>query len=251
MQRQNKILVVEDDPILSSNLNELLTSFGYSVSLSCNGIEGLKFLKSGLPDLILCDVMMNGMDGFSFFEEVKQVYTYSVPFIFLTARSDLDSLRCGMNLGADDYIFKPYKAGELLKVIETRLKKHNIASIVTDTESAAKLKYSDIIFVDNSGKNIPLNVCEIKFISSNGDYSIVNSSKIKNLIIKQTLKEWEEILPVSQFIRIHRSTIVNIEFIDKIEKGFNRELLIKIKDYDKNLVASIRYSAKLKEKLFK
>ena len=251
MQRQNKILVVEDDPILSSNLNELLTSFGYSVSLSCNGIEGLKFLKSGLPDLIICDVMMSGMDGFSFYKEVIQIYTYSVPLIFLTARSDLESLRRGMNLGADDYIFKPYKAGELLKVIETRLKKHNIISIVKNIESTAKLKYSDIIFVDDSGKSIPLNVCEIKFISSNGDYSIVNSSKIKNLIIKQTLKEWEEILPVSQFIRIHRSTIVNIEFIDKIEKGFNRELLIKVKDYDKNLVASIRYSAKLKEKLFK
>ncbi|HUX60838.1 MAG TPA: response regulator [Ignavibacteriaceae bacterium] len=249
MKKNITLLVVEDDELLSSNLIELLTSSGYQVVSATNGIEGLNLIKKKIPDLIICDVMMRGMDGFTLLKKINETLQISIPFIFLTAKTDASNLRQGMNLGADDYIFKPYKAEELLTAIEVRLNKFIKASSVITQKASGQLSSSDIVFINENNKNTPLLIRDIKFISANGDYSNITSVNIKNIIVKKTLIEWEGLLPENQFLRIHRSTIVNLEHITKIEKGFNRGLFVEIRGHDESLIASSRYSAKLKEKI--
>ena len=89
-----------------------------------NGRVGLDLARSDPPDLILCDVMMPEMDGFAVLEALRAEPRFAeIPFIFLTALDDRSSMRRGMNLGADDYLPKPFTRNELLEAVNSRLKK--------------------------------------------------------------------------------------------------------------------------------
>ena len=117
-----KILVLEDDFNILNNIVELLESEKYEVCSVSNGREGIDILKNYKPDLILCDIMMPQINGIEFYKLIKANYdTKLIPFIFLTAKTDLTSIREGLSLGADDYITKPFLAEDLLKTIEIRL----------------------------------------------------------------------------------------------------------------------------------
>ncbi|MEL7160969.1 MAG: response regulator, partial [Bacteroidota bacterium] len=103
---------------------EILEIHGYAVRLTPNGLTGVKEAIQNPPDLILCDVMMPALDGYGVLNLLQEnERTASVPFVFITARSEKEDLRRGMNLGADDYITKPFYLDELIRVIETRLEK--------------------------------------------------------------------------------------------------------------------------------
>ncbi len=119
-----KILVIEDNTEVRENLSEILELSGYSVEAAENGMAGVQKALQNPPDLILCDVMMPELDGFGVLNIVGKKPTLShVPFVFLTAKAEKDDVRRGMNLGADDYITKPFYKDELLSVVETRLSK--------------------------------------------------------------------------------------------------------------------------------
>jgi len=120
----DKILIVEDDEIVRENLFELLSNEGYECTMAIDGLEATQIIKGYLPDLILCDLMMPRIDGFEFFELFQSLNNNTfIPFIFLTAKTDPHSVQHAMGKGADDFIFKPFKAQELLERIESRLKK--------------------------------------------------------------------------------------------------------------------------------
>jgi len=119
------ILLVEDDNEIRENLEILLDAEGYKVCSAGNGLEALNKLETTIPDLILSDIMMPYLDGVEFFQKVKEnETTKAIPFIFLTAKNDFTSLRQGMNLGADDYITKPFSTDDLLRAINIRLEIH-------------------------------------------------------------------------------------------------------------------------------
>lgn len=119
-----KILVIEDNAEVRENLEEILELSGYKVILAEDGTIGVEHALRDVPDLILCDVMMPRLDGFGVLNILsKKPQTSNVPFIFLTAKAEKNDFRRGMNLGADDYITKPFYKDELLSVIETRLRK--------------------------------------------------------------------------------------------------------------------------------
>lgn len=119
-----KILVIEDNLEVRENLEEILELSGYEVELAEDGKVGVEKALKNKPDLILCDVMMPRLDGFGVLNILsKKPDTSDVPFIFLTAKAEKSDFRRGMNLGADDYITKPFYKDELLAVIETRLRK--------------------------------------------------------------------------------------------------------------------------------
>ena len=121
-----KILVIEDNLDVRENIVEILELSNYEVVEAPNGKEGVKAAKNEHPDLILCDIMMPEMDGYEVLYMLgKDPNTSTIPFIFLTAKSEKSDFRQGMSLGADDYLTKPFDDMELLKAIEGRLDKYD------------------------------------------------------------------------------------------------------------------------------
>jgi len=120
-----KLLVIEDNLEVRENICELLELSGYEVYNAENGKIGAKTAIEQLPDLIICDVMMPVLDGYGTLKILqKNPLTQHIPFIFLTAKAEKQDFRKGMNMGADDYISKPFTDVELLEAVEIRLKKH-------------------------------------------------------------------------------------------------------------------------------
>ncbi|MGE5679735.1 MAG: response regulator transcription factor, partial [Bacillota bacterium] len=104
-----KIVVIEDDISLRDNIEQLLEEFGYRVLSAEDGKKGIKIIKEILPDLIISDIMMPGIDGYEVLRQLgSDPKTLTIPFIFLTARAEMKDLREGMLLGADDYLIKPF-----------------------------------------------------------------------------------------------------------------------------------------------
>lgn len=125
----NKILVIEDEFLIRENLLERLGAEGFDTVGAENGLDGVKLALADRPDLIICDVMMPELDGYDVLRTLRQnPNTAAIPFIFLTAKADKAALRQGMELGADDYLTKPFTKTELLGAIATRLEKHAIVA---------------------------------------------------------------------------------------------------------------------------
>lgn len=119
-----KILLIEDNPDVRENTVEILTLAGYDVKSAPNGKAGVESAIHDKPDLIVCDIMMPELDGYGVLHILsKKEETATIPFIFLTAKTEKSDIRKGMNLGADDYLAKPFDDTELLNAIETRLRK--------------------------------------------------------------------------------------------------------------------------------
>src|SRR6185436_5849593 len=122
-----KVLVIEDNVEMCQNIASILKLGRYDVLTSNNGKSGIEMAQTSRPDLVLCDVMMPELDGYGVLHVLsKDPATANIPFIFLTAKTEPRDFRTGMNLGADDYITKPFDGLELLNVIELRLKKNDL-----------------------------------------------------------------------------------------------------------------------------
>lgn len=120
-----KILVIEDDKMIREGIVDILLLADYEVASASNGIEGLATAQAYEPELILCDVMMPKLDGHGVLQEIRKIPILArVPFIFLTAKSNLEDIRKGMILGADDYLPKPFSGDELLSAVRTRLERY-------------------------------------------------------------------------------------------------------------------------------
>ena len=126
----SKILVIEDEELVRENISDLLIAEGFDTINAPNGTIGVELAKKQKPDLIICDVMMPDIDGYGVLNILRQsLETATIPFIFLTAKAEKSDFRQGMNLGADDYITKPYEPDELLGIIATRLKKRQALGV--------------------------------------------------------------------------------------------------------------------------
>lgn len=119
-----KILLIEDNDDIRENTAEILELANYKVITAANGKEGVEMALEHLPDLIVCDIMMPVLDGYGVLHAIhKNELVKNTPFIFLTAKTERTDQRKGMDLGADDYITKPFDGTELLNAVDSRLKK--------------------------------------------------------------------------------------------------------------------------------
>ncbi len=246
-----KILLVEDEVDILANMNYILTANGYKVLTALDGFTGFEVAKKELPDLIISDIMMPGYDGYELKAKIdSNKKTKSIPFIFLTAKTEMQDLRFGMNMGADDYLVKPIKTEELLKSIDARLKRisqfDNGKKRITST---GKQLHTNRILVTQNKKQIILKLDEIKFISADGLYTQIHTRDNKKYLLRKLLKDWEKVLPKENFFRIHRSMIINLECVEKVEKWFSRTYKIYLHGVEKPFDISQRSSVKLKEKL--
>ncbi len=132
-----KILLIEDDTVLRENTAELLGLFNFDVQTAENGKLGIECAKKELPDIVVCDIMMPEVDGYGVLDALsKDLTTKYIPFIFLSAKTERKDVRRGMDLGADDYITKPFAEEELVSAIESRLAKAAILKDVREIDQA-------------------------------------------------------------------------------------------------------------------
>tara|TARA_B100000809_G_C15140796_1_gene533239 strand:+ start:10754 stop:11824 length:1071 start_codon:yes stop_codon:yes gene_type:complete len=121
-----KILIIEDNQDVRENTAEILELASYEVCTAEDGIKGVAMAKLMQPDVIICDIMMPELNGYGVLLNLnKDKKTASIPFIFLTAKTERIDVRKGMNLGADDYLMKPFEESELLDAVASRLKKYS------------------------------------------------------------------------------------------------------------------------------
>lgn len=122
-----KVLVIDDSPEVNRLVGETLQLNGYDVRIAEDGVEGVELAQSYIPDLILCDVNMPRLDGYATLTALRQQSTTAaIPFIFLTGVSEKANIRQGMELGADDYLTKPFSISELLGSVSARLEKQSV-----------------------------------------------------------------------------------------------------------------------------
>lgn len=124
-----KILIIEDDFIMRELIQQILDIEGFSTKTAENGWLGLQMVEQYQPDLIICDVTMPRLDGYGLIQVLRQdPFTATIPFIFLTAKVERCDLRQAMELGADDYLTKPFEAHELLQAIKAQFKKRQVVT---------------------------------------------------------------------------------------------------------------------------
>ena len=184
-----KVLIIEDNLEVRENTVEILELSGYDVSDAENGKVGVRKAIDEVPDIIICDIMMPELDGYGVLHLLsKNPITSSIPFIFLTAKSEKDDFRKGMNMGADDYITKPFDDTDLLTAIENRLKKsetikHKFSGDLEQVKSLLNVS-SSLIELEKLSKNQTLKEYAKKdfvYLESSYPRSIyfVNSGQIK------------------------------------------------------------------------
>ncbi len=154
------ILLIEDDLALRENTAELLELSDYNVHTAPNGKIGVQMAKEKVPDIVVCDIMMPEMDGYGVLEELSaDMTTKHIPFIFLSAKTEHKEIRKGMDLGADDYLTKPFEEDDLISAIESRLAKAEILQRMMSDATSGKL-----------GQNQMYTLNELKnFFDDNGE----------------------------------------------------------------------------------
>ncbi len=190
-----KILLIEDDIVLRENTAELLELSGYKVETASNGRAGVEVAKKYLPNLIVCDIMMPELDGYGVLESLSKIdATKFIPFIFLSAKTERQDIRKGMDLGADDYITKPFNEEELISAIESRIAKaailseerQDIGAFQNENDSNDEIKTLNDLknFFDDNGKS---------FFYSKGEiiYEEGNNSNYIYLIRKGVVKNFK------------------------------------------------------------
>ena len=201
-----RILVIEDQEDVRENIVELLELSNYHVSSASDGKEGVKKALDSPPDLILCDIMMPGMDGYEVLYLLsKNPATSSLPFIFLTAKAEKQDFRKGMSMGADDYITKPFEEMDLLGAIERRLAKYSEISKASGlaelTSIAAKHHSLDDLERDRKTRTFK----KKDVIYREGDFGSyvykINQGKVKTYHINEDGKEFiHDLLKEGDFI---------------------------------------------------
>ena len=263
-----KTVIVDDDEKSRILLIKLLRKHsqvkivGEADSVS----SALKVIRDTEPNSIFLDVKLENETGFNLLDKLSS----NLKVIFVTANSDFAMQAFDVN--ALDFVKKPIQkdklgravnrliddlalsSDEILKSFDEKNRSYEEGRISHDTmkntsnTNPDKLSYEDRLFLTKNGSSKFIKVNTILSITANKDYSYINSLEEKKIIILRTMKEWEKRLPEKYFARIHRSTIVNLEFIDKVEKWFNYSYHVYLKDVETPFQMSRRYATKLKEK---
>lgn len=221
--QKNNILVVEDEAIVSKDIQQSLKKLGYNiVGSSATGEKAIELAMEHKPDLVLMDIMLKGeMSGIEAAEKIKE--SLNIPVIYLTAYADENTLSKAKVTEPYGYIIKPFKEIDLHTSIEMALYKHSkerevikerdfLYSLVENKDGA-----EGVIFVKSNARLVKVKTNAILFVEALKDYVVINTAEAR-YTIHSTMKEIERKLPHKEFQRIHRSFIVRIDKIVAIEQ---------------------------------
>ena len=226
-----KILVIEDELNIREVLKDILDLAGYEVETASNGRSGFEAFSNNRPDLVLCDVNMPDLNGFDLLSAINQRFSDEVipPFLFLTANVEPEDIRAGLNLGADDYITKPFDHREILQIIKLRLdKRKKLMAESKDVSSAVNQVSKDFVFnklalpSEEGLEIIPFeNLIRVEADRAYCKFYLNDGRKI---MVSKPMKEFEEKLIQNNFFKVHKSSIVNLEYAERYLNGKGGQL---------------------------
>jgi two-component system LytT family response regulator len=240
MKKQWNALIIDDERLARKDLfSQLEAHSSIKVIAEAEDVPSAQTAISEFhPDLIFLDIQMPGESGFDLLEKID----LSAKVIFVTAYDEY-AIRA-FEVNAVDYLLKPVNPDRLAQAL----------SKLDETESESgepprSLDYDDRLFLMVGSHFKFLKIDSILTINAAGDYTEVLTNEGNKGLTLKSMKEWENRLPEQYFIRIHRSTIVNMEHIDRVEEWFNYCFRVYLKGVEEPLMMSRRYAAKLKDKL--
>lgn len=235
-----KAIVVDDERLARKELILMLKEYqNISVVAEADNVNSAIIeIKKQNPDVIFLDIQMPGKSGFDLLNSID----ISAKVIFVTAFDEF-AIRA-FEINALDYLLKPINP-ERLKLSIERLELNNFDTV----DSAKLLNYDDHLLLNIGSKLKFVRIDSIVSITAAGDYSNIIFTDSKKGLTLKTMKEWEMRLPQKHFCRIHRSNIINLNFIDYLEEWFNNSYKVYLKNNSEPLVMSRRYVSNLKSKM--
>lgn len=293
-----RILIIDDDDDFCKMLEQFLCRHGHECSVTHNGTQGLKAI-SNLPDIVLCDVDMPGVDGHGVIKLLRQdAKLGETPFIFISGCANHGLIRQGFNLGGDDFIGKPVKLHEVLAAIDARLARRERQKERITTRIKQEIEYYVNIIndLDNSGtvgswkensvnaerrcapgktggttstvKEFPdgkrpdaaangsgtllvrdkkrteyLALSRVKVFMARGEYSKLIWDDGRSYMLRKPIIGWDKELPKNHFFKIHRATIINLNYFDRLEVDDAGKRHVYIKGMEKGFPVSQRSRA--------
>jgi len=214
MKNKIRILIVEDDMIIGANLSLQLSTLGYEVTgIESRGEEAIMHTNANSPDLILMDINLKGkLNGIETVALIQE--NHKIPIIYLTANSDEVTFTRARKTHPFAFISKPFNRLDLQRTIALAVEQHE------EREGRQKPLHEiqfmeDRIFIRCNGKMTKLLLNDILYIEADRNYCTLVTEKCKH-VLASTLKTMEEELPLSSFIRVHRSYIINISKVDVV-----------------------------------
>jgi len=218
MNKNNTILIVEDEMIIAANISLQLTHLGYEVTgIIPREEEVLPHIRLHVPDIILLDINLKGdIDGIQLAHLIQK--EFKIPIIYLTANADEAHFERAKETNPYAFISKPFKKLDLQRAIELtiiRIQKENETEKSIPIDNDIPFVLSDCIFVRSHNKMVKVCLNDILFIEAERNYCKIHCKDKEHLLVT-TLKDLEEKLTSNNLLRIHRSFIVNLSHIDEI-----------------------------------
>jgi two-component system LytT family response regulator len=240
MKKKSRAIIVDDERLARKDMNSLLAEFtNIEVVGEADSVPAAaKLIKEKEPDIVFLDIQMPGESGFDLLEKTD----VRAKVIFVTA-FDEHAIRA-FEVDAVDYLLKPVSPERLRKAIE-KVEKEDVQRVGLKRP----LTFDDTMFLTINTSLKFIKVSSILCVEAAGDYSQMITCEGKKGIVQKSMTEWEERLPENHFCRIHRSTIINLEHVIRIEEWFHSAYHVYLKGLETPLVMSRRYAARLKERM--
>ena len=243
-----KILIIQNTEEDLKEIDDILPANEFEIFYSHNLNDGLEISLHYLPDLILFYLGYddNGVEVFS--KIAAEERTSLIPIVIISENYSIEQLRKVMELGADDYIPRNLMGKSLLNSINKRLEKlTNLRTSINNRinsfeEENGKAKRDDHILVKIGNKLKLVKFADIICITALKEYSTLTTIDNCKIIVRKSLKNWISLLPPKSFLQIHRSTIINIEYIDKIVRTNERTYTVHLKYIPETFDFSHRYA---------
>lgn len=241
-------LIIDDEPLARELLREFLQQHeDLTLIGECSkGTEAVDKIDELKPDLIFLDVQMPGMNGFDVLDEITHD-----PFVIFTTAYDQYAIKA-FERNAVDYLLKPIDQERFKLAVDRAIgrmntEQNNVGELLRNMKTENKTSYDSHIFVQKSEKLINLPVDEIEHLEASGDYTIL-TTKNDQFVSSSGIGKLEEILNPETFIRVHRSTIININSLKEIEKHFNGGMIVKMNN-GKTFPVSRTYAKLIRKKV--
>lgn len=241
-------LIIDDEPLARELLREFLEQHSELTLIGecAKGTEAVDKIDELKPDLIFLDVQMPGMSGFDVLDEINHD-----PFVIFTTAYDQYAIKA-FERNAVDYLLKPIDQERFKLAVDRAIgrmntEQNNVGELLRNMKTENKTSYDSHIFVQKSEKLINLPVEEIEHLEASGDYTIL-TTKNDQFVSSSGIGKLEEILNPETFIRVHRSTIININSLKEIEKHFNGGMIVKMNN-GKSFPVSRTYAKLIRKKV--